>query len=233
MAPPKKSPTAEEIDEIKNSLNFLTEKVSDVSTQQKDLLKLLDEVKHLRLLNDQKDKKIEELERRVEELEQYSRINDVVITGLNIRPRSYAKAVTSSEVDEPREQEESSAESQVVTFLQSKGIHLDSEYIEACHPLPRRSSNDTTTVIMRFANRKHKIALLRQGKLLKGTNVYINDHLIKKNGDIAKKARFLKKQGKIQRTWVFNCKIYIKLNGTPEEAKVLVVKSMADLDKFQ
>jgi len=43
----------------------------------------------------------------------------------------------------------------------------------------------------------------------------------------------MKKQKKIQNTWTTNCKIFIKLNGTPEEAKVLVIRNMEDLDKYQ
>ena len=55
-----------------------------------------------------------------------------------------------------------------------------------------------TTVILRFVNRKHKLELLKQGKKLKGTNVYMNDHLTKRNAEIAKKARDLRKEKKIQ-----------------------------------
>lgn len=87
-------------------------------------------------------------------------------------------------------------------------------------------------MILRFVNRKKKIALLKQGRKLKGTNVYLNDHLTKRNAEIARKARYLRKQKKIQNTWVTNCKIFIKLNGTPEEAKVLVIRSMEELDKY-
>lgn len=52
----------------------------------------MDEVKRLKVLNMEKDKNISELERRVDNLEQYSRMNDIVITGLKIKPRSYARA---------------------------------------------------------------------------------------------------------------------------------------------
>lgn len=65
-----------------------------------------------------------------------------------------------------------------------------------------------------------------------GTNVFMNDHLTKMNEDIARKAMYPRKQNKIQNTWVTNCKIFIKLNGTPEEAKVLVIRSMEGLDKY-
>lgn len=60
----------------------------------------------------------------------------------------------------------------------------------------------------------------------------MNEHLIKRNADIARKARYLKKQGKIQNTWTTNCKVFIKLNGTPEQAKVLVIRNMEELDKY-
>lgn len=75
--------------------------------------------------------------------------------------------------------------------------------------------------------------LLKQGRNLKGSNVYINEHLTKRHADIARKARFLKKHGKIQHTWTANCKIFIKLNGSPEQAKVMVIKNIEELDKYE
>ncbi|KAM3843136.1 ranBP-type and C3HC4-type zinc finger-containing protein 1-like [Diretmus argenteus] len=62
---------------------------------------------------------------------------------------------------------------------------------------------------------------IKAGKKLKGTAVYLNEHLTKKNADIAREARNLKKQNKIQATWTRNCKVMIRLNGSPEEAKVI------------
>lgn len=37
---------------------------------------------------------------------------------------------------------------------------------------------------------------------------------------------------KIQATWTSNCRIYMTLNGAPEQAKVLMVRSLKDLEKF-
>lgn len=228
--PPKKGPTPEEVEDIKTSLGALCGDVAAVRAQQELLLGLLEEVKQLRLQNAEKDRRIMDLERRVDELEQYTRTNDVVISGIKIKPRSYARAVAGN-VGEPSDEETRSVEQQVASFLQSKGIEMDLEHIEACHSLPRRSDR-LPAIIMRFVNRKNKVALLKQGRKLKGTDVFINEHLTRKNADIARKARQLKKNGKIQHTWVTNCKIFIKLNGTPEEAKVLIVRNMEDLDKY-
>ncbi|KAF3842497.1 hypothetical protein F7725_024448 [Dissostichus mawsoni] len=75
------------------------------------------------------------------------------------------------------EEDATSVELQVTAFLNSKGIEIDSDNIEACHPLPRRNKTDKPAIIIRFANRKHKIELLKQGRRLKGSDVYRNEHL--------------------------------------------------------
>ncbi|KAJ8279327.1 hypothetical protein COCON_G00063930 [Conger conger] len=233
---PKKTPaTTEDLEELKFTLNMLTEEVATVNKQQKTIMSLVAEVKALRQQNTEKEKVISSLENRVADLEQYTRINDIIVSGLEIKPRSYAKAVSStmSGEDASDERDLNSVENQVTTFLESKGIVIDRKNIEACHPLNRKNKNDKPAVIMRFANRKHKMELLKQGRRLKGTQVYLNEHLTKKNGDIARKARFLKKQQKIQSTWTTNCKIFIKLNGTPEQAKVLVIRELQDLDNYE
>lgn len=196
-------------------------------------MELVKEVKALRLLNAEKDKKIAFLEDRVANLEQYTQANDMIISGLKIKPQSYARAVASDNEGEPGELHSDSVENQVVSFLQSKGIQLDCQNIEACHTLPIRNASEKPAVLIKFMSRKHKMALLMQGRNLKGTDVYINEHLAKHNADIAKKARPLRRQKKIQNTWTFNCKVFIKLNGTPEEAKVICIKNISELDKFQ
>ncbi|KAJ8351141.1 hypothetical protein AAFF_G00146530 [Aldrovandia affinis] len=66
------------------------EEVTVVRQQQKMILDLVGEVKALRLLNAEKDKKIAFLEKRVDDLEQYTRMSDIILTGLETKPRTYA-----------------------------------------------------------------------------------------------------------------------------------------------
>uniref|UniRef100_A0A671UD66 Immunoglobulin V-set domain-containing protein n=1 Tax=Sparus aurata TaxID=8175 RepID=A0A671UD66_SPAAU len=135
--------TTEEVDDIKKSLDFLSEEVSAVRTQQKIILKLVEE----------KDKRLANLGNWVGDLKQYTRMNDIVITA-------------SSDGEPGCELDASSTEQQVATFLQSKGIALDFNQVEACHLLPRRN-NDKPVVILRFINRKHKVALLKKARCSK------------------------------------------------------------------
>ena len=227
----------DDIEELKKSLDFrfdfLTEEMSVIRKQQVTIMDLVAEVKMLQTQSVEKDKRIDALETRIQGLEQYSRINDVIVSGLRIKPRSYARALGANNERGRGDTEDESTEQQVAAFLQTKGITLDCDNIEACHTLPTKDNNNKPAVIMRFVNRKHKTALLKQGKKLKGTDVYLNEHLTKHNADIAKQARYLRKQKKIQSTWTASCKIFIKLNGTPEEAKVLLIKSIEELDKYQ
>jgi len=48
-----------------------------------------------------------------------------------------------------------------------------------------------------------------------------------KNADIARRARILRKQNKIQVTWTRNSKVMI-----PEESKVLTIRELKELDQY-
>ncbi len=89
--PPKKISSVVEDEEIRKSLNFMSGKLSKVAKRQTMLLDLMDEVKQLKNLVKEKDQKIEVLERRVDELEQYTRMEDLIISGLETKHRTYAK----------------------------------------------------------------------------------------------------------------------------------------------
>ncbi|MEQ2284553.1 hypothetical protein AMECASPLE_022902 [Ameca splendens] len=68
-------------------------------------------------------------------------------------------------------------EQQVAIFLQSNGIKLDLNNVEACHPLPRRRKGGRSALILRFMNWKLQTVLLKQQIILKGTNMFLKKHL--------------------------------------------------------
>ncbi len=181
----------------------------------------------------EKHQKIEGLERRVDELEQYTRMEDLIISGLETKHRTYASTVARDRDGEAALPEElQMLEKQVIKSFESQNMIIKSDNIVACHTLPRRNGGAKPAIVVRFVNRKHKAGLLRQAKKLNGTGVYLNEHLTKKNADIARRARILRKQNKIQATWTRNCKVMIRLNGTPEEAKVYAIRELKELDQY-
>ena len=63
--------------------------------------------------------------------------------------------------------------------------------------------------------------------------MFINEHLTKKNSDLYRIARMLKKQNKIKWTYTRNCRIFVGTNGTtPEEERTLVIRKIEDLVKL-
>lgn len=236
--PPKKVTSAqmeEDVEDIRKSLSMLMEEMAKVTVQLSKLTDLVSEVKQLRHMLTEKDKTISELEIRIDNLEQYTRMEDVIITGLNVKPHSYASAVRDGRnvAENAGTEELQTLERQVLHFFAGKDIHLEESSIATCHTLPRRDKL-RPAVILRFINRKYKTDLLRQGKKLKGSEVYVNEHLTKRTAEIAREARILRRNNKIRATWTRNCKVYIQLNGSsPENSKVILVRDLKDLEQFK
>jgi galactitol-specific phosphotransferase system IIB component len=195
--------------------------------------RLFERMYRMEKLLQEKDKKIEELETRIDNFEQYTRKEDIIITGLKIK-KTYAdktKERNAEEIDTKRVNE---TEVQTLAFLNSENIEMNvkEEEIAACHTLGPVLPDGTQKVIVRFVNRKSKVKVLLRAKDVRGVlrekKVFINEHLTKKNGAIAKRARELRKGGKIANTFVRDCKIFVKdLSG-----ETFIVNSLSDLNDF-
>ena len=73
-------------------------------------------------------------------------------------------------------------EKQVIAFQNTKlGTCIESSDISACHSIGNKTLNKPNNAIVRFINRKSNIELLKCAKALKGTNIYINEHLMINN----------------------------------------------------
>lgn len=72
--------------EIRNLLEFLAQNISAVKKWQNDILDIFEEAKALLVMNGTKDQHLVEWESRNAELQQWSRIEDVIVTGLGSGP---------------------------------------------------------------------------------------------------------------------------------------------------
>ncbi|XP_077394048.1 uncharacterized protein LOC144031131 [Festucalex cinctus] len=236
----------DDIEELKTFIQKMDKTITDLSQQMKESnqklhqesnKKLLEEMQQLRNVVQaqkeemkKKDLQIAILQEQVDELDQKSRINDVIITGIKVRPRTHVQATARrSEEDSDRNPDNESVEQQVITKLREFGIIVKSKHIQECYTLPS-GGRKPPMVFMTLTNRKNKIALLKQDPKLKGKNVFLNENLTKKNAEIARKARQLRKDGKIMATWTANCKVFIKTQGSsPEEIKTKVIRRLQEL----
>lgn len=183
------------------------------------------------------EKRVTDVEAMNHNLDQNARMKDVIITGLVIRPRSCARtADLPSDTDGLSQGEEvvGTVEEQVLEFFRSRDVDISRDGIDACFVLPgrRTASGATPAILLRLAKSKEKSALMSQRAKLRGSDVFINENLTRKNAGIAWKARVLKKDKKIDNTWVHNCRVFIKTNGAPEESRVLIIKEEQELNQF-
>lgn len=106
------------MEEFKKSLDLMGAELMRVVSEQELLLGLFEEVKRMKAAVSDRDKKITELEQKVAELEQYTRREDLLFTGLDIKHWTCAQVAANVNTTEDSAQEELlTLEQQVVTFL--------------------------------------------------------------------------------------------------------------------
>ena len=187
------------------------------------------EMKYLREELAKKDRTIESLQDKVDDLEQYSRRENIIITGLQTRKRQYNNVANPNPAHTPEEVE--NLEAQVLKFMASRDIHIKPEEISDIHPLRSYAPNRPAPIIIRFVSRKKKSEVLRNGKKLKGSDVYINDHLTAKNQSLAKRARQLRYEKKIDSTWTKNGQVLVKVqNGN--QVSIRSINHVTDFNMF-
>ncbi len=135
------------MEDIKKTLASIQLEVGKIATQQTEILQL---TKQVNLLQAQvsgyevklkkKDDQIKELEKRLDDVEQYYRMDDLIISGLKTRHRAYSNVAAGNNADDTTAETET-LEFQVIQLFGSKDIPIRSNQISACHTLPRNNKN--------------------------------------------------------------------------------------------
>lgn len=187
---------------------------------------------------------------RVDDLETYSRANNLVIYGLPEVSR-----IEPATVDMPltRQHDQSQDTTQaVLAFCQTKlGINIRESDIATSHRLPRRDQNGCRPVIVRFANQQTRNLVYVSRKALRRSSshpsvppgssllsshpvsapLYINEHLTKANAFIFAQTRKLLREKKITSTWTSGGYTFIKRTDRQDE-RPRKVRTVKELDQF-
>ena len=212
----------DEISAMRKDMAMIINQQKQISAQQERIESLMSEIKSLREDKAKQEAKIEFLENRVDDLEQYTRAENLVISGLPTTPMTYSQAASNSEEknEDASQETNTTIENQVIEFLKTNNITLDPHSVSACHTLGGRQKV------------KVKEDILQQSiKQLQDSDVYVNEHLTTKNGRLAKLARMLKKDRTtaISKTWTRNGRVYVKWN-IPNEEAPQTTRISCDLD---
>lgn len=159
----------------------------------------------------------------VEELNQYQRRNNILISGIPETTNENVYDIVCS----------------VAAALDVQIGHGD---LDAVHRLPSSKPEVPKQILAKIICRWkkeemmtakwHKKTLTTTDINLHGPtrNIYLNDHLTKFNESIAKRARDLKREGHIFSTWTRDCKVFVRKT---KDGRATAIKKELDLNAFK
>ena len=158
---------------------------------------LQDENKRLKTKANALENKIIDLEIQNNNVDQYSRRNDVEISGI------------------PQSVSDNQLEEKVVDILKAIDVNITTNEIEACHRLGKKKKNVIAPVI----NKKHCLKTLRNKKKLMSidknsigipnANLFIGENLTPASSKLAFNCRKLKRDGEIEKCYTINGIVHI------------------------
>lgn len=199
------------------NLSALADSVRFISDQYDSVRKSVDELvqsnKTLRAEND-------ELTKKIADMEQYSRLNNIEIKGVPCTQGEDCAVI-------------------LKTIGQVIECPISSTDIDAVHRVASKTADKC--IIARFCSREKKNEFLRKARKarlrasqlgLSGSNdnpVFVNEHLTIANKKLFSKALVLKKEKKWRFLWTENC--HIKARKT-EDSRVFWINTESDLNLF-
>lgn len=219
--------------------------ISDLKTMIEELrndLHSKDElIDKLKLENDVLQSTVQETNQRLDLLETYTRVDNLIVKGL---PESYSEVVTGGDSGPEAGSSDASLEQVLCLINSNLKIKVTSSDVSAVHRLPKGKQDKYKPIIVRFLSRRLRDEVYRARKLLRqvtiaasnsdpgdenGTcRVFINEHLTKSNERTFAHCRKLWKEKKISGTWTWHGITYIKLRN----GRIQKIVQQEDVQKF-
>jgi len=171
----------------------------------------------------------------IEQIETYSKQENLIIQGLPSNMAESVSAAQQSSGDDVHVAHESSAttESTFLKFCTDRlGINVKPMDISICHRLKKADNMQHPPIIVRFTNRKARQAVLDSRRMLRssggGSRVFINEHLTRNANKMHATARKLVREGKLQQVWIHHGRVVVKsLDG-----RTKALSALSELDNL-
>lgn len=156
----------------------------------------------------------QELKLSIDELEQYGRRNAVRISGIPETPQEDTDAI-------------------VRDVASKMGVTINEEDISRSHRSGQPGKSYPRQILVKFTRYNTKRKLLKSRREMKSVttlkHVYINEDLTKRRQALYKKTRELLKQGKINKSWTWDGKIFLTDKSNKKKTRI---DRQSDLDPF-
>ena len=203
-----------------------------LSTLKSETLRLTEQCGKLSKENAELRKQLDFGNGRIDDLERYSRCDNLIIRGL---PET-SIAETASPAPSLRDNaalrdSHTSVEKTVLSFLKDS-LHLDvlPSDISTAHRIRSSAKDSVRPIIVRFSHRRVCNLVYSARAQLKSakSNVFISDHLIKSDSDLFFEACKLLREKKIFAAWTQHGLVHVRFSPDPS-TKPTIVRTRADL----
>ena len=189
---------------IKEEVSKLTQHIETLTTENKNLKEDLTAVKKENL----------SLKNELNNLEQYTRRENVRIFGVEDNAWEDGKKSTVLALD----------------ILRNKmKIDIKEEDVEVAHRVGKFKSDRKRAIIVRFASRKTKEKVMTEKKKLKGSGIFVNEDLTKRNADWFFKVK--RTEGVIN-AWTKNGETFVRNTKSNEIVKITKDYDLENLKKL-
>lgn len=185
---------------LKNS----EEQKIEIAALKKKMSSVLDENQGLK-------KQVEEMKDHVDELQQRSRMNNIIINGI-----------------------QQNRNEDIYKVVEQIGLKLKIKdplsQVQVAHRVNSTNKDKSKPIVVRLLNTKTRdqwTSAYRSNKLWE-QNFYVNEHLTKRNQDILYKTKKFKAENGFKYVWVRDCKIFIRKT---ENTRVFVIRREEDLKR--
>lgn len=163
----------------------------------------------------------EEFANRMNDMDQYSRIENIVITGIPVRKDENIREI-------------------IKNIAEKVELKIEDSEISTAHRLPSKKS-ETPNIIARLNNRDKKKELIVRAKAKKlkasvlewtkeNTPIYISNHLTRYTAELLREAKKLRDEGYFEYVWEKDAKILIRKD---ENSLAVRIKDKSQLETIQ
>lgn len=194
----------QENEKLKREITVLNKKIAD---EKEEKNKLVDQIQKVN----------EAAEERINDQEQYGRRNNLRINGIEEEEADETADITTRKI---------------VNKLNGRiqDLNLEISDIDIAHRLGQKRRGSCRPIIVKFLSRLKRDRVIRNRKLFKGTNIYINEDLTRLNQLVLACVR-KKMPDEVDKVWSRNGRIYYKnKTGHVHEVKFVDFQQWIDLE---
>lgn len=206
------------LDDLKTDITTMKEDIAGLKTS---VSQTTEELQNVKAENNSTKTELREIRKAVDDLEQYSRINNLIITGVPVTNKENVYNI-------------------LANLAMVLGIKYRNEDLSIAHRLGKRNDDPRPPqIVARFVCREVKnlwLTAVRKKKGLSTTElagqltpgaIYLSEHLTRRTSELYYQARKRVREHTLHQTWTHDCKVFVR---KVSDGAAIRITHLQDLD---